>query len=80
MLEGICFDVKSEDDVAHVLVFRKSRYGNLAKFMSSESGRATSFVDRLKMCADIAGALKTMHSIGKIRPRYLRLPSEAYVS
>jgi serine/threonine protein kinase len=65
-LEGVCFEVKDKGDAWPVLVFRKSRNGDLARFMSHGDGKAMHFDDRLKLCADIAEAIMTMHSIGKI--------------
>jgi hypothetical protein len=66
-LEGICFEVREDGRVWPVLVFQKSRYGDLYKFMNRGAGKELSFIDRLKLCADIAEAIETMHSIGKAR-------------
>ena len=62
-LEGICWDVVGEEEaVWPVLVFEKTQYGDLCKFMESDVGLRMSMGDRLKLCVDIATAVMDMHS------------------
>lgn len=65
-LEGVCWDVSfDEDEVWPVLVFEKARYGDLRKFISTKTGGSINWVDRVKLCADIATAIMLMHSSRK---------------
>lgn len=62
-LEGICWDFPPGDDnVWPVLVFEKAQNGDLGKFVNSDIGKCISLEDRLKLCADVADALKYIHS------------------
>lgn len=63
-LQGICWDVRP-DKVWPVLVFKKSQYGDLKRFMTSEPGEQMGIKDRLKLCRDIAAAILSMHSCRK---------------
>lgn len=65
-LEGVCWDVAKGGDVWPVLVFQKSEHGDLAKFMVRAPGKDLCAEDRLRLCADIAAAVMTMHSNGKV--------------
>lgn len=44
-----------------VLVFEKTRHGDLACFMSSKYGRNMGITERLKLCADIARGIGDLH-------------------
>jgi serine/threonine protein kinase len=62
-LEGICWDFPPGDDrVWPVLVFEKAQNGDLARFLNSDPGKHINFENRLKLCANVAAALKFMHS------------------
>jgi hypothetical protein len=63
-LQGICWDVRP-DKVWPVLVFKKSQYGDLKRFMMSEPGEQMSIKHRLKLARDIATAILSMHSYRK---------------
>lgn len=60
-IEGVCWDFTS-DIVWPVLVFKKSQYGDLKRFMNSEPGKQMGIKNRLKLCRDIAAAIVLMHS------------------
>lgn len=71
-IEGICWDFSRPREVWPVIVLRKSRSGDLAKFMKNVNGKKLSLYDRLRLCSDIAEAIRAMHSIsiihGDIKP------------
>jgi hypothetical protein len=60
-LQGICWDVASDDKVWPVLVFEKSQYGDLHNFTTLSIGRELSVADRLKLCVDVSKAISDMH-------------------
>ena len=67
-LAGLCWDVVSENgSVWPVLVFEKSRHGNLRAFMENGVGRRLGFQDRLKLCADVAQAVLCLHANSQSR-------------
>jgi hypothetical protein len=66
-LQGICWDVVSEDEIWPVFVFEKSQFDDLYKFLCLPVGRGLSIVDRLKLCVDIGTAIIDIHSAGKTR-------------
>ena len=60
-LEGICWEVNPDADrILPVLLFEKSREGDLRHFLGSE-GRGLSVTAKLSLCADIAEALICLH-------------------
>jgi hypothetical protein len=62
-LEGICWDISVDDEsVWPVLVFEKTEHGDMNQFLNSDVGKRMCFVERLKLCADVATALMAMHS------------------
>lgn len=61
-LEGICWDVSSNDKVWPVLVFERTKHGNLATFLLSDVGKSAGVHTRVKICADVTRALAVMHS------------------
>ena len=63
-LEGICWEVKPETEKAvPVLVFEKASW-DLQQFMNVREGMDAVFEDRLKICADIGGAIEALHAYG----------------
>ena len=65
-LEGICWDVDlGGEKVWPVLVFEKSRYGDLNNFMVSSSGKALDFKYKVELLFGIADAVRTLHSAGR---------------
>ena len=64
-LEGLCWDVREDNDIRPVLVFEKSRFGDLYHFMTSGLGSELSVDDRLGLCVDIGIALRDMHTNSK---------------
>ena len=64
-LAGLCWDVIPETgSIWPVLVFEKSRHGNLRTFMQTGVGGRLKFHDRLKLCADVARAVLCLHANG----------------
>jgi len=61
-LEGICWDIPSNDQVWPVLVFEKTQLGDLYHFAKSGNGRSLGMEDRLKLCVDVGIAIMDMHS------------------
>jgi hypothetical protein len=71
-LVGICWDiVPRTKTVWPVLVFQKSKYGDLGQFMGSGLGRQMDFKGRLRLCTDIAAAIVLMHSHSECFRLYL---------
>lgn len=65
-IEGICWDViSSGKKVWPVLVFEKTRHGDLEMFMSSDEGRRLGFKERLDVLCDIGLAIRDLHTIGR---------------
>lgn len=64
-LEGISWDITAKDEVWPVLVFEKSRLGDLNDFIESERGMSLSSGETLSICADIGIAIRDMHANGK---------------
>ncbi|KAL8995135.1 MAG: hypothetical protein Q9169_005078 [Polycauliona sp. 2 TL-2023] len=74
---GICWDIYGGDDdafsrekpldfssaaIVPVLVFEKSKYGDLHSFMTAGVGKGLGYVERLEFCLEIAKAISVMHS------------------
>ena len=63
-LEGICWEVKRWTERAvPVLVFEKASW-DLQQFMNVRDGMDMVLEDRLKICADIGGAIVALHAYG----------------
>ena len=72
-LEGICWDVGPDpQEMWPVLVFEKSRYGDLANFMTSSSGKALAFEDRVDLLFGVADAVRILHSAGRFSESLIR--------
>jgi hypothetical protein len=65
-LQGICWDVQSDQNVWPVLVFEKSRFGDLGQFLKSPEGRALNITARVMLCMNIGLALLNMHVTSKL--------------
>ncbi|KAK4182692.1 kinase-like domain-containing protein, partial [Podospora australis] len=62
-LEGICWDISTHDHRPWpVLVFEKTEFGDLTRFSRLPLGREMGIEQRLRLCLDIAKAIKDMHS------------------
>lgn len=75
-LEGICWEVlsqgqnvsrkepnlKSEGGIVPVLIFEKTEHGDLHRFMAHGAGGQLSFLERLRLCSEIAKAVAEMYS------------------
>jgi hypothetical protein len=64
-LEGICWEIDSIKKAWPVLVFQKAQFGDLKQFILSEQGKGISTGVKLKLCADVATAIMTLHSCGE---------------
>lgn len=73
-LLGVCWDVVSEDEIRPVLVFEKTKHGNLNEFVVSEEARLLSSEQWLNLYTGIANAIVTMHSCGRCLNYLSRLP------
>ena len=63
-LEGICWEIKpGTEGAVPVLVFEKAPW-DLQQFMNAREGMDMSFEDRLKICADVGGAIMALHAYG----------------
>ena len=63
-LEGICWEIKPTTEKAvPVLVFEKASW-DLQQFMNVREGMDMVFEDRLKICADVGGAIAALHTYG----------------
>jgi serine/threonine protein kinase len=66
-LEGVCWNIGSgdgrggDDQMAPVLVFEKTQFGDLWNFMAN-IGRSLSFEERLDICADVGNPVRYMHT------------------
>lgn len=82
-LVGVYWEVYCEDDytlprdkpvdfdraaVIPVLVFQKSKFGDLHTFMMHGAGKTLSFDERLHLCIGIVEAISEMHERGMCRP------------
>ena len=65
-VEGICWDVVlGGEEVWPVLVFEKTRYGDLNRFMTSGPGKELDSKPRLDMLFDVVLAVRDLHAIGR---------------
>ena len=67
MSREIPVDFTTRDQgIMPVLVFQKSKYGDLYHFMMQGRGRELGFSDTIDICIDIARAIAEMHSQGRL--------------
>lgn len=55
-----------DQGIVPVLVFQKSKYGDLYHFMMQDAGKELSFSDKIDLCIDVARAIAEMHSQGRL--------------
>jgi serine/threonine protein kinase len=65
-LLGICWDIPSDEEVWPALVFEKSEFGDLKRFVNFRNAQRMKILDRIELCADIGMALADMHSNSEI--------------
>lgn len=65
-LLGVSWDVASDGKVWPVLVFEKSRFGDLEQFLRSPEGVDLNITGRMMLCMDIGRALVDMHRNRKL--------------
>ena len=65
-LQGLCWDISNLGQIWPVLVFEKSKLGDLYQYLSSDAGKEVDSYQRLKLCVDVGLAIDDLHSIGKI--------------
>jgi hypothetical protein len=66
-LQGVCWDVSADSTALPVLLFEKAKHGDLDKFACSGLGKAVSTENRLKLCAEVAYAIDTLHTCSLYR-------------
>ena len=67
-IEGICWDFRPDTKQAWpVLVFEKSKYGNLARFCSEGNIKDLGYPATMKIIADVARAVRDLNAIGLYR-------------
>ena len=59
------FTIKGQG-IMPVLVFQKSRYGDLYDFMMQDKGKKLGFYDKIEICIDVARAIADMHLQGRL--------------
>lgn len=65
-LEGLCWDSSPDSkEVWPVLVFRKTSFGSLTQWSASSEGKAAARHVRLRLCADVANAIRHLHAHGR---------------
>ena len=64
-LQGICWDISTDDKPWPALVFEKSEFGDLYNFVKMPAGRQMGINERLKLCVEIGKAVFAMHSNSK---------------
>jgi hypothetical protein len=69
-LQGLCWDISTDGTVWPVLVFEKSKLGDLYQYMSSDAGKDADLFQRLKLCMDVGIAIHDLHAIGKADDAY----------
>ena len=63
-LEGICWEIKPRTEKAvPVLIFEKASW-DLEQFMNVRESMDVVFEDRLKICAEVGGAVLALHAYG----------------
>ncbi|KAL8658445.1 MAG: hypothetical protein Q9202_007562 [Teloschistes flavicans] len=63
-LQGICWDVISEDQVWPVLVFPKAKFGNMLEFFDSDEGARLTADQCFYLIAGCIQAVVSMHTLG----------------
>ena len=65
-LLGVCWDILPSGCVWPVLVFERTALGDLWSFVESDEGKIISTEVRLKLCADVATAVRDLHQSSKM--------------
>lgn len=60
-LLGTCWDILPSGRVWPVLLFEKAPFGDLWSFTATEAGRKMGIKTRIKLCSDIATAIRDLH-------------------
>lgn len=63
-LLGICWDILPRGRVWPVLLFEKAPFGDLWSFAATEAGQKMGIKTRIKLCSDIATAIRDLHQSG----------------
>ena len=62
-----------DQGIVPVLVFQKSRYGDLYHFMMQDGGKELGFSDKIDICIDVARAIAEMHSQARLSTEALEI-------
>ena len=63
-----------DQGIVPVLVFQKSKYGDLYHFMMQHGAKELGFSDKIDVCIDVARAITEMHSQGRLSTETLEIP------
>jgi hypothetical protein len=61
-LQGVSFEVTCDESVRPMLIYEKSKHGDLFKFAGSPTGKELGLLERMAICKDIGNAILFMHS------------------
>lgn len=61
-LQGVCWDIDTNDRPWPVIALEKSQYGDLSTFATLPVGRKLTFQERVQICVDIGASVMDMHS------------------
>lgn len=64
-LQGLSWDIESDDEVWPVLVSEKTLLGDMEKFLLSEPGNSLSRRDRIRLCLEVAIGIRDLHRLGQ---------------
>lgn len=64
--------IAGNQGIVPVLVFQKSKYGDLYHFMMQDGGKKLGFSDKIEICIDIARAIAEMHSQGRLLLKHFK--------
>jgi serine/threonine protein kinase len=65
-VEGVCWSLNKRTGVVDpVLVYEKTRHGDMYRFMTSGQGKSLDISGRIKMCRDVAIGLETLHACSR---------------
>jgi hypothetical protein len=74
-LQGLCWDIPSDEEVWPVLVFEKAQFGDLYSFATLPVGRDLCIAERLKLCVDVGTAIMDMHFNSRLLmiPKFIKI-------
>jgi Protein tyrosine and serine/threonine kinase len=64
-LQGVSFEATRDENVRPMLIYEKSKHGDLFTFARSPAGKELGLPERMAICKDIGSAILFMHSCSK---------------